>query len=289
MLADAQPQYSGKKNKGKDEKSPPRATILAIDDEPSFLQFYDAILGTEGYRLICANSVELAIQRLQSNSEIDLILCDLRMSERDGFDLLKFMRNNLRFAQIPVIMCTGSKMHDDVIQCLKLGARDYVAKPLTAELLLSKVEAVLASRGGKILLVSDDPYEVKLMSRALRKELYVVVPTPTYETALTLLEKERFAAVILKLEAKDLKGLEMMADIKSQWGDLPVVMIRAWDCPFDVKQLISTGVDGIIQKPFNNTEIVQLMKRTVKSVPRPTSPSLNITRVNTPAEDPPSE
>jgi twitching motility two-component system response regulator PilH len=260
------------------DKNFPIATILAVDDELSFLQFYETILATRGYRVLCAKSVDEAIDRLQSNSEIALVLCDIKMDEQDGFDLLTYIRNNLRFSQIPVIMCTSSSKLLDVVQCLKLGARDYIAKPIGGKMLVSKVEAVVASRGGRALLVSEDRYEADLIGRALRADGYIVTSMPSRQETIKVLAAETFSVAILRLALPDASGLDLMTEIKEKIPDLPVLIIRSWDAGLDDERVIAAGADGIIHRRFNNTEIAQQVKAAVQRRHRYPPVRLNITR-----------
>ncbi|MCP4600241.1 MAG: response regulator, partial [Proteobacteria bacterium] len=80
------------RGKSREQKTnPPVATILAIDDEPSFLEFYESMLTARGYLVVCSRTVKDAISRLQANSDIALILCDINMGEQSGFELLSYI------------------------------------------------------------------------------------------------------------------------------------------------------------------------------------------------------
>ncbi len=264
--------------KADSEKRMPTATVLAVDDEPSFLQFYETILATRGYRVLCATSVDEAVARLQASSEIALILCDIKMGEKDGLDLLTYIQSNLRFAQIPVVMCTSSSKLLDVVHCLKLGARDYIAKPIGGDMLVAKIEAVLASRGGRVLLVSEDQYEADLFGRALRSNAFNITRVTSRMETIRVLSHETFAVAILRLTLPDASGLDLMSEIKEKMPDLPVLIIRSWDTGLDDEKVIAAGADGIVHRPFNNTEIIQQVKAAVQRRYRYTPARLNVTR-----------
>lgn len=254
------------------------ATILAVDDEPEFLQFYDDILSDQGCTVLGVKSLSEAIRRLQGNSGISLILCDLRLGQSKGDDLLEFIGSNLRFSDIPVVMCTGSSKLDDVVRCLKLGARDYIAKPISGEILIAKVTSILASRGGRLILVGVDRHEANLIGRALRADSLTVEPVATRSEALALLEDGTYCLAMLRLTLPDGSGLDLMSEMKERLPNLPVLMILSWENGLDDEKVIAAGADGIIHRPFKNTEIAQQVKVAINRSRRSRPAKLNATR-----------
>ena len=120
------------------------AKILIVDDNPNYLG--DA-LPMYGYEVdIAKNGVE-ALHKLtssnDSNSKFDLVLLDVMMPKMDGWQTLKYIRNNDKIKTIPIIMITAVNEESKQIMGLKTGADDYITKPFILPNLLARIDAVL--------------------------------------------------------------------------------------------------------------------------------------------------
>ena len=115
--------------------------ILAVDDAAIILQrITDAL--EEYYSVITVNSGVRALKFLEIEKP-DLILLDIRMAPKDGFETLREIRAMEGRAEIPVIMLTGMEDKKSVMEGIKLGIRDYILKPFFPDDLLERVRRVL--------------------------------------------------------------------------------------------------------------------------------------------------
>lgn len=105
------------------------ANILIIDDEESCLISMEILLINSPYSLVKANSGELALKYLEEYNDIDVIMLDLMMPDILGLDLLKIIKSNPKFSNIPVILQTGSSNEELIEAALSSGAIAYVKKP----------------------------------------------------------------------------------------------------------------------------------------------------------------
>lgn len=113
--------------------------VLAVDDEPRYLEIIRFNLETAGFRVACAASGEEALE-LVAADEPDLIVLDLMLPGIDGFEVCRSVRER---SSCPIIMLTARGAEEDKVRGLRLGADDYVTKPFSAQELLARVEAVL--------------------------------------------------------------------------------------------------------------------------------------------------
>ena len=113
--------------------------ILAVDDEPRYLEIIRFNLETAGYAVSCAASGEEALE-LVAAEEPDLIVLDVMLPGLDGFEVCAAVRER---SSCPIIMLTAKGAEEDKVRGLRLGADDYVTKPFSAQELLARVEAVL--------------------------------------------------------------------------------------------------------------------------------------------------
>lgn len=116
-----------------------KTTVLVVDDEEYIRRLITRILAEAGYKVVNAASGKEALERL-ADSEIDLMLLDIRMPELDGFQTLELVRKQYT---IPVIMVTGVGEVTSVSDALSIGADDYVKKPFQARELIARIEAKL--------------------------------------------------------------------------------------------------------------------------------------------------
>jgi sigma-B regulation protein RsbU (phosphoserine phosphatase) len=104
-----------------------KARLLIIDDEAMVRDSMEAYLEDSGYSVVAVNSGQAGLDALEIH-EIDLVLCDLRMPVLDGLQVLQKVKQ--RSENIPVIVVSGAGVMDDVVQALRLGASDYLVKPI---------------------------------------------------------------------------------------------------------------------------------------------------------------
>ncbi|MGH8204582.1 MAG: response regulator [Steroidobacteraceae bacterium] len=117
--------------------------ILLVDDQPSRLLTYEAILLPLGHRLVTASSGEEALKRLM-NGEFAVILLDVSMPGMDGFETARLIHEHPRFEGTPIIFVTGVHVNElDRLKGYELGAVDYVYVPVVPEILRSKVAVLV--------------------------------------------------------------------------------------------------------------------------------------------------
>jgi DNA-binding response OmpR family regulator len=118
---------------------------LIIDDQADIRLLVKRILEGDGAQVTEAKSVEEGL-RLAERKAPHLIITDLRMPERDGFDLLRVRRQIPKLAEVPTIVLSANDDRKSVVAAVALGATDYILKPIHASLLLQKVRKRLRSR-----------------------------------------------------------------------------------------------------------------------------------------------
>jgi len=122
--------------------------ILVIDDQETNLKVVGEILGQFGFDIVLADNADLAIQRLE-RQPIDLVLMDVLMPGRDGFEVCRLIRDQPRWADIPVIFLSAADDKDLIVRALEVGGVDYVTKPFNRAELLSRVRTHLALKGAR--------------------------------------------------------------------------------------------------------------------------------------------
>ncbi|HEU5277651.1 MAG TPA: response regulator transcription factor [Gaiellaceae bacterium] len=113
--------------------------VLAVDDEPRYLEIIRFNLEAAGYQVDSAATGEEAVEAVAAK-EPDLIVLDVMLPGIDGFEVCSRVRER---SSCPIIMLTAKGAEDDKVRGLRLGADDYVTKPFSAQELLARVEAVL--------------------------------------------------------------------------------------------------------------------------------------------------
>ncbi len=112
--------------------------VLVVDDEPRILKFLELRLKASAYEVLTADSGLEALEQVQAQ-EPDLVVLDVLMPKKDGFETLKELR---AFSSVPVIILSAKEANTDKIRGLELGADDYLAKPFSPDELVARIEAV---------------------------------------------------------------------------------------------------------------------------------------------------
>jgi two-component system phosphate regulon response regulator PhoB len=134
------------KAKKKETPAAGRAHLLVVEDELDLQELLRYNLARDGFRVTCVDSGEKAIIALRAETP-DLIVLDVMLPGMDGLEFCRAVRGNPQTLGVPIVMLTAKSEESDVVAGLELGADDYVTKPFSPRVLLSRVKAVL--RRGK--------------------------------------------------------------------------------------------------------------------------------------------
>ncbi len=117
-------------------------SILVVDDERDVCDFLVNLLSDEGFEAEASTSpreIKMKIQQLGAN----LLLLDYRMPDQSGSDVVRELRADEKFKNLPIIILTGLDGEEEKVAMLELGADDYITKPFSSKELSARIRAVL--------------------------------------------------------------------------------------------------------------------------------------------------
>ena len=119
--------------------------ILVVDDDKAIIEIVQAYLEQAGYSVLTADNGTSAMYTLR-HGKPDLLILDLMLPDRDGWDITRTIRHDRQLSAVPIIMLTARVDDSDKIVGLELGADDYVTKPFNPREIVARVRALLRRR-----------------------------------------------------------------------------------------------------------------------------------------------
>ncbi len=159
-----------------------KKTVLIVEDDEHIQQLVGYNLIKAGFIVEYGDSGEQALEKIK-NQTPDLILLDLMLPGMDGKELCRILRTDSQLSDLPIIMLTAKGEESDIITGLDLGADDYITKPFSPKILISRVKAVLRRKAKKSspqahdssgvikiydLVIDPGRYEVKIAGESVR-------------------------------------------------------------------------------------------------------------------------
>lgn len=236
------------------------AKILVVDDDPGFLEFASFHLETNGYEVVTAQSASEAKSILQARSDIGLVVTDLKMPFEDGFVVLDFLRDNLRFNHIPAIVTTCMVSTQFVARAINYGAIDYLAKPYTGVALLQRVKSALSRSKGALLIVVEEDLQYSILERALSSAGYSTSRAADCQQAKAKIAENHYAVVISDLVLNDGTGLDLLLMAKEIRPSTEVVFLQDQSVRATDEEIRAAGGRGLIERPIKNTDVVQAVR-----------------------------
>ena len=114
-------------------------TVLIVEDEPEFAALVELWVGQAGYRTVVARTGPDALRRFYDERP-DLVVLDVALPGLDGWQLLERLRE---FSRVPILMVTARGSEAEKVRGLRLGADDYITKPVSFPELIARVDAAL--------------------------------------------------------------------------------------------------------------------------------------------------
>ena len=122
--------------------------VLVVDDSETERESLRAMLTNHGYEVVTAKDADDAFAQME-RARPDLVLMDVVMPGQNGFQATRAIARSEQYGDIPVIMCTSKNQETDRVWGMRQGARDYVIKPVNADELISKIQAIAAGDAAK--------------------------------------------------------------------------------------------------------------------------------------------
>jgi signal transduction histidine kinase/DNA-binding response OmpR family regulator len=119
--------------------------ILIVEDNEELLTYMANNL-SELYHIVTARNGKEALEMVNQNGDIEIIVSDIMMEAMDGIELCKSVKENIKTCHIPVILLSAKSTIEDQLSGLGVGADDYVTKPFTTSVLKAKINNMIASR-----------------------------------------------------------------------------------------------------------------------------------------------
>lgn len=247
--------------------------ILIVDDVSENLHAMMGML-RDKYAVIAATSGEKALALAAHHPQPDLILLDIRMPDMDGYEVLRRLKSDSVTADIPVIFVTALSESADEARGLKMGAADYITKPINADLLHLRVLTQLELRryrrkplappgnGGQtqhlsILIADDVPENIHELISALSNEYRILVANNGPQAIELVQSATPPDLILLDIVMPEMDGYEVCRRIKaSEAGNrIPVIFLSVMDSTVEKVRGFSIGAADYITKPFDIDEV----------------------------------
>ena len=252
-----------------------RLRILVVDDTSENLHVLFGIL-REDFTVMVATNGPKALELARRQPAPDLILLDIDMPGMDGYEVVHQLKSDPATAEIPVIFVSALNEAADEAKGLRLGAADYVVKPVSPELLLLRIKNQLELRRHRrrrikapaadvalhrekptLLLVDDIPENLHGLTTALQDEYHIMVAPNGPKTLELLAGPHPPDLVLLDILMPGMDGYEVCRRIKASPGGshIPVIFMTVVDSTLDKVQGFSVGAADYITKPFDIDEL----------------------------------
>lgn len=124
------------------------STVLVVDDNPANLGLLSSYLKRHGLDVVVSESAESALELLLQN-EVDLILLDIMMPVKDGFEFAKDLKKEAKTKDIPIIFLSALKTTSKKLEGFEIGGVDFITKPFNHQEVFSRVKAHLTIQDQK--------------------------------------------------------------------------------------------------------------------------------------------
>jgi CheY-like chemotaxis protein len=259
--------------------------VLTIDDSKTLRMIVNRHLAPFGIQTIDAENGEVGIARARESSP-SVILLDYNMPIMDGYQTLIELRSDPELKQIPVIMLTTETVKDTVIRLMKLGLRDYIAKPFTRELLLQKLNPILRLYEGNqvpaetgtgvveapppskpIVLVVDDKENIPTLLKEYIGDQVHIISVGSGTTAVAAMSRNQFDFMFLDLSMPDMNWPDIYnsyVSIKKNFASPKrVVAMSLRTAHDDITRAIGMGIQEILFKPFTREDVSVVLARLI--------------------------
>ena len=242
--------------------------ILVVDDDATVRELVQRHLERSGFAVVTAGGGQEGL-RLVRELRPAAVTLDIMMPDLDGWTVLAAIKGDPELAGTPVVLMS---IVDQKNRGYALGAADYLVKPVDRVKLVETLTGICGSTAGHAFLVDDDEVVRRSVRQALEPIGWKVTEAENGQVAIEAMTAGRPDVIILDLMMPKMDGFEFLDEWRgrSEWQDIPVVVITAKDLTDEDRDRLNGGVERIIQKSDRDQMLRQLSRELTKCVKRQT-------------------
>jgi signal transduction histidine kinase/DNA-binding response OmpR family regulator len=230
--------------------------VVCIDDDPNVQRLYKQYLAERGFEAVCLSGKEDVIAKIKE-VEPDIILLDIMLPNRDGWDILGELKGNQHTHKIPVVMV--SVLSEQKL-AYRMKADDFLIKPVSQEELMDTIDRTILKREGvDIIIADDDENYLNLMAQFLKEEAVSFRLARNGEEALRLMKEKVPDLAILDIMMPGIDGFGVIEEMDKdeELSDIAVIVVTAKDLSKQEQEYLRDRTSTVIQK--SGTHIDRIM------------------------------
>lgn len=253
------------------------SNILCVDDDLPTLNLVKQAIETAGFNAIDEN-VSANVMELIRDKDIDLAIVDLDMPTPNGFELIKLIKSEPKFSNLPIIIYTGKDnfqddlskiegLFDELLDKRSVNIEDLaetinsmvnrIETPPTVQEVIEKKDVI------KILFAEDYKHSQIIVTRLLKKNNFEnVAVVDNGQEAFDLAKKEKFDLILMDMQMPVMNGFEATDNIRKLPGykDTPIIALTAFAMKGDREKCLDAGATDYIPKPIDSKEFIEKVK-----------------------------
>ena len=237
--------------------------VEIVDDDPDILRLLRMYLEDEGFRTLTAETAARGMA-LAEEFHPDAIILDVLLPDQDGFVLLEALKSKPETVNIPVVILSIIK---EKLKGMKLGAADYLIKPVGHSLLKATLNKILSNsdRPKTILIVDDEEDTLNLLRDRLKEEGFQTIEANNGKDAIEKATHSAPDLILLDIMMPEITGWDVMESLRRKEGtaSIPVVVLSAASSEADRQRGYSMGISNYLTKPFEMKELISEIKKAI--------------------------
>lgn len=254
------------------------SNILCVDDDLPTLNLIKQAIETAGFIAVAENVSADVIDRIK-NMQIDLAIVDLDMPHPNGFELIKLIKSEPKFAKLPIIIYTGKENFDEDLKNIDGLFEDLLQKQSvnfedlseTINSMINRYETPslpeevkeISDDEIKILFAEDYKHSQIIVTRLLKKNGFEnVVVVENGEEALQTAKKDKFDLILMDMQMPIMNGFEATGKIReiTSYQETPIIALTAFAMKGDREKCLDAGATDYIPKPIDSKEFIEKVK-----------------------------
>lgn len=234
--------------------------VLCIDDDPEVIELLKKYIIPEGFSVAEAYSGDEGINKAEM-IQPTIITLDIMMPHKDGWQVLRELKQNAKTRHIPVII---HSIIENRPLAFSLGAVGVVTKPTDSVELLKILKRQMTSKDDFVLLIDDDEDFLQALEKIVTAEGYKVKTALNGLKALEVLQESVPSVIFSDLVMPEMDGFQLVQRLQhnDRWRNIPVVILSGKDLSTEEKQMLNSRITEYLRKSeFSPDSLTSVLKR----------------------------